>query len=39
MLDLGEDGERIGYDVKHASGKRDLITSLILGDEPGVEAR
>ena len=26
-LDLGEDGEPVGYDVQHASGKRDLILS------------
>lgn len=32
-LDLGEDGEPVGYDVQHASTKRDFILSIILGDE------
>jgi uncharacterized protein YuzE len=34
MLDLGEDGEPVGYDLQHASAKRDLILSIILGSEP-----
>lgn len=38
VLDLREDGEPLGYDLQHASGKRDLILSIILGDEPGVAA-
>jgi uncharacterized protein YuzE len=38
MLDLGEDGEPVGYDVQHASAQRDLIMSIILGDEPKVAA-
>lgn len=38
MLDLGEDGEPVGYDVQHASAKRDLIMSIILGREPRVAA-
>jgi uncharacterized protein YuzE len=38
MLDLGEDGEPVGYDVQHASGKRDLIMSIILGGEPRAAA-
>jgi uncharacterized protein YuzE len=38
MLDLGEDGEPVGYDLQHASAKRDLIMSIILGDEPKVAA-
>ena len=29
MLDLGEDGEPVGYDLQHASAKRDLIFSII----------
>ena len=37
-LDLGEDGQPVGYDVQHASQKRDLILSIILGDEPRVAA-
>ena len=38
MLDLGEDGEAVGYDLQHASAKRDLILSIILGGEPNVAA-
>lgn len=38
MLDLGEDGEPVGYDVQHASAKQDLIMSIILGHEPRVAA-
>ena len=38
MLDLGEDGEPVGYDVQHASAKRDAIMSIILGHEPRVAA-
>jgi uncharacterized protein YuzE len=38
MLDLGEDGEPVGYDVQHASTKRDVIMSIILGREPKVAA-
>lgn len=37
-LDLGEDGDPVGYDVQHASMKRDLILSIILGDEPRAAA-
>ncbi|HVH74622.1 MAG TPA: DUF2283 domain-containing protein [Stellaceae bacterium] len=37
-LDLCEDGQPVGYDVQHASQKRDLILSIILGDEPRVAA-
>ena len=33
-LDLGADGEPIGYDIQHASTKRDLILSIILAAEP-----
>lgn len=39
MLDLGEDGAPVGYDVQHASMKRDLILSIILADEPSLAAR
>ena len=39
MLDIGEDGELVGYDVQHASSKRDLIMSIILEDEPRVAAQ
>jgi uncharacterized protein YuzE len=38
MLDLGEDGEPVGYDLQRASAKRDLIMSIILGGEPKVAA-
>ena len=38
MLDIGEDGEPVGYDVQHASARRDLIMSIILGHEPSVAA-
>ena len=34
MLDLGADGEPVGYDIQHASTKRDLIMSIILAAEP-----
>ena len=37
-LDLGADGEPVGYDIQHASGKRDLIMSIILAAEPRVAA-
>lgn len=37
-LDLGEDGEPVGYDVQHASTKRDLILSIILGNAPRAAA-
>jgi len=37
-LDVGEDGEPVGYDVQHASAKQDLIMSIILGEEPKVAA-
>ena len=38
MLDLGDDGEPVGYDVQHASTKRDLIFSIILASEPRLAA-
>jgi uncharacterized protein YuzE len=30
MVDLGEDGLPVGYDIQHASTKRDLIARLVL---------
>ena len=33
-LDLGADGEPVGYDIQHASTRRDLILSIILAAEP-----
>lgn len=38
MLDLGEDGRPVGYDLQRASEKRDLIMSIILGSEPRIAA-
>ena len=33
-LDIGADGAPVGYDIQHASTKRDLILSIILAAEP-----
>jgi uncharacterized protein YuzE len=33
-LDLGADGDPVGYDIQHASAKRDLILSIIFAVEP-----
>lgn len=30
LVDLGEDGEPVGYDIQHASRKRELIARLVL---------
>ncbi|HEX3882062.1 MAG TPA: DUF2283 domain-containing protein [Stellaceae bacterium] len=38
MLDIGADGAPVGYDVQHASTKRDLILSIILAEEPQIAA-
>jgi uncharacterized protein YuzE len=38
MVDLGEDGGPVGYDVQHASTKRDLIISVIFAGESQVAA-
>ena len=32
-LDTGADGEPVGYDIQHASTKRDLIMSIIFAAE------
>ena len=32
LLDIGEDGSPVGYDVQHASTKGPLILSIILAD-------
>ena len=38
VLDLGEDGEPLGYDVRHASQQRELIARLVLdGVSAGAE--
>jgi uncharacterized protein YuzE len=37
-IDLGEDGRPVGYDVQHASTKRDFIMSVIFANEPQAAA-
>jgi uncharacterized protein YuzE len=37
MLDLGEDGEPVGYDIQHASTKTEFIARLILEREQAAE--
>jgi uncharacterized protein YuzE len=37
MLDLGEDGEPVGYDIQHASTKQNFIGRLILQQEQAAE--
>jgi uncharacterized protein YuzE len=34
MLDLGDDGQPVGYDIQHASTKTDFIARLILEQAP-----
>lgn len=34
LLDLGEDGEPVGYDIQHASQRTELVAQLILGQLP-----
>lgn len=34
MVDYGEDGQPIGYDIQHASTKTDVIARLILEQPP-----
>jgi uncharacterized protein YuzE len=36
MLDLGGDGEPVGYDIQHASTKHEFIARLILQETPQV---
>jgi len=38
MLDLGADGEPVGYDIQHASTKHELIVRLILERAPQAAA-
>lgn len=38
-LDLGADGAPVGYDIQHASNKRDLIFSIIFAAEPQQAAK
>jgi uncharacterized protein YuzE len=33
MLDIGPDGQPVGYDIQHASTKTEFIAKLILGQE------
>jgi len=33
LQDVGEDGEPVGYDIQHASGKAEFIARLILEQE------
>jgi uncharacterized protein YuzE len=37
MLDLGEDGEPVGYDIQHASTKAQFIARLILQQDQAAE--
>lgn len=37
MLDLGEDGEPVGYDIQHASTKVQLIGRLVLEQAQAAE--
>jgi uncharacterized protein YuzE len=32
MLDIGADGDPVGYDIQHASAKADLIGRIVLGE-------
>lgn len=34
MVDLGGDGEPVGYDIQHATTKTDFIGRLVLGQAP-----
>ncbi len=35
VLDVGQDGKPVGYDIQHASSKRELIARIVLKeDEP-----
>jgi uncharacterized protein YuzE len=38
MLEIGDDGDAVGYDIQHASTKRDFIMSIILADQPQAAA-
>ena len=37
MLDLGADGEPVGYDIQHASTKKQFIARLILEQHQAAE--
>ena len=34
LLDIGADGEPVGYDIQHASTKPDLVAAIVLGQLP-----
>ena len=34
LLDLGEDGEPVGYDIQHASQRKELVARLVLEQFP-----
>jgi uncharacterized protein YuzE len=38
MLDIGGDGDPVGYDIQHASTKTEFIARLILGQTPQAAA-
>ena len=38
LVDLGADGEPVGYDIQHASRKRELIARLVLEERPVIAA-
>ena len=38
MVDLGSDGQPVGYDIQHASSKIDFIAKLILQEPPSAAA-
>lgn len=33
FLDLGADGKPVGYDIQHASKKREVVARLVLTDD------
>jgi uncharacterized protein YuzE len=37
MLDLGDDGKPVGYDIQHASTKTEFIARLILEQQQAAE--
>ncbi|HEX3486642.1 MAG TPA: DUF2283 domain-containing protein [Micropepsaceae bacterium] len=37
MLDIGDDGEPVGYDIQHASTKTEFIARLILEQSQAAE--
>jgi len=38
MLDVGSDGKPVGYDIQHASTKKEFIARLILEQAPRAAA-